>query len=128
MNSIGLILSDDLLLSSQITGYARDRGGQVRIVRDPAKLLALALEQLPQCVWIDLQVAGADGASLIRSLRGQSNPPLIIGFGSHVRQDVLQTAQDAGCDIVLPRSALAAQLPTRIDDWLKGRAGITEPS
>jgi hypothetical protein len=34
-----------------------------------------------------------------------------LGFVSHVRTDLIQAAQQAGADEVLPRSAFTAQLP-----------------
>lgn len=127
MNVVGLILSDDLLLASQVTGFAHDHGAKVRMVRDRSQLLTLTSELRPKCVFIDLQVAGADGPILIQSLRGLADAPLLIGFGSHVDHETLHAARQAGCDLVLPRSALAAQLPRQIDQWLNGRTVVTEP-
>jgi hypothetical protein len=41
-------------------------------------------------------------------LKKQTN---IIGFLSHVQGDLKMKAQEAGCDMVLPRSAFSQNLP-----------------
>jgi hypothetical protein len=39
-----------------------------------------------------------------------------IGFGSHVDVETLQAARDAGCDVVLARSAFFGGLPRVLDE------------
>ena len=41
-------------------------------------------------------------------------------YGSHVDTAGLKAARVAGCDLVLPRSAFAEQLPSRLPAWLTG--------
>jgi hypothetical protein len=45
----------------------------------------------------------------------------VIGFLSHVQGDLQQKAHEAGCDMVLPRSAFSQNLPQ-----LLRRHGATE--
>src|SRR5438270_8411893 len=103
MNPTGVLLADDLMFVSRITGTARSLGLSMKSVRTSAALLAEAGAQAPACVIVDLQNAGLDIAALVRALKA-GGQPFIVGYGSHVDAATLKAARDAGCDLVLPRS------------------------
>jgi CheY-like chemotaxis protein len=128
MNTAGLVLSDDLLFASQITGFAHDRGAKVRMVRDRVKLFEALTQNQPKCVFIDLHVPDMEMVGLINDLSAMTDRPLLIAFGSHVDAVRLQLAREAGCDLVLPRSAFTARLPAEISFWLDGKLVATESS
>jgi CheY-like chemotaxis protein len=113
---VGLLLSDDLMFISRITGVARDLGLQIRSARSADALLSLARQQPPRCVIVDLANPGLVLADLIRGL---GEPRLrVVAYGSHVDTESLRAARAAGCDPVLPRSKFVEELPTALPDWL----------
>jgi CheY-like chemotaxis protein len=129
MTPLGLLLSDDLIFTSRITGAGRDCGLVVKAARTPDALAALAGQDAPSCVLLDLGFPGLDVADLLRRL-GELVParPFVVAYGSHVDAAGLRAARLAGCDVVLPRSAFVEQLPSKLPDWLSaGARGRSEP-
>jgi CheY-like chemotaxis protein len=116
---IGLLLSDDLMFTSRVTGTARGLGKTVKSARTAATLEALARQQTPSCVLLDLANPGLNVVELLSRLREACQPmPRVVAYGSHVDAAGLRAAREAGCDVVLPRSAFVDQLPTQLTHWL----------
>jgi CheY-like chemotaxis protein len=123
MNERGLLLSDDLIFTSRITGHGRDLGLTIKAARSLDALLALAKQEPPTCVFVDLSYPGLNIASFIPELVAACGwRPRIIAYGAHVDTARLKQARQAGCDVVLPRSAFVEQLPAQLPAWLYGRA------
>ena len=122
MRPAAILLSDDLIFTSRVTGTARDLGLPVAAARTPAALLDLAARQPPTCVIVDLAHAGLDLAALIAGLDQLPHRPRIVAYGSHVDTASLRAARDAGCDVVLPRSKFVEDLPAALPEWLAGGA------
>jgi len=119
----GLLLSDDLVFASRISGTARGLGFEVITLRSAAELLDRAGEQSPPCVIVDLANPGLKVAELVRHFRACEEPPFIVGYGSHVDAASLRAARDAGCDLVLPRSKFVQDLPTALPQWFGEKPG-----
>ena len=120
--SIGLLLSDDLIFTSRITGTARAIGLTVKSARSADALLTLARQQAPVCVLLDLQNPGLDLPDLLRRLAEMCpEPPRVVAYGSHVDAATLKAARVAGCDPVLPRSQFVDDLPTELAAWFTSR-------
>ena len=114
----GLLLSDDFLFNSRITGTARDHGLTVKTARSAEALQQLALQQSPHCVIIDLSNPGLNIDELVQFLRTTCMPPpFLVAYGSHVDAARLKAARDAGCHLVLPRSKFVEELPKEIKTW-----------
>ncbi|SRR5260370_42164109 len=113
----GLLLCDDLLFTSRITGTARGLGLTIKPFRSQADLVALASKQPPSCVLIDLANPGLAIADLVRNLRPAGKTPYLVAFGSHVDAATLNAARQAGCDRVLPRSKFVEELPSALPGW-----------
>lgn len=118
----GLLLAEDLLFVSRITGTARDLGLALHNCRTPADLLARADKENPVCVLIDLHHPGLVIEELVGALK-ETGQPLLVGYGSHVDTATLKQARSAGCDLVLPRSKFAAELPHLLPVWFAEEAG-----
>lgn len=119
-NGIGLLLCDDLIFTSRVLGTGRDLGLLVRPVRDAATLLALAKNETPVCVIIDLHNPGLAIAELLEELRLNCVPlPFVVSYGSHVETAVLKSAREAGCDLVWPRSKFVDELPLAMKTWFR---------
>ncbi len=115
----GLLLCDDLMFASRITGEARALGLTVKPARSLELLLDLARKEAPTCVLLDLAFPGLDLPDLFRQLAEVSpSPPRVVAYGSHVDTQRLQAAREAGCDPVLPRSKFVEELPRSLPQWL----------
>jgi CheY-like chemotaxis protein len=115
---LGLLLSDDLIFASRITGTARHLGLRVDQVRSPAVLREYCYKQPPRCIIVDLANTGLDIDDLIGWLRGHCTPvPRVVAYGSHVDAATLDRARQAGCDPVWPRSKFVAELAQALPGW-----------
>lgn len=121
----GLLLSDDLIFASRITGTARALGLTMKPASSVAALQALVLAQAPGAVIVDLANPGLSIAELISWLSANTpRKPRVIAYGSHVDTATLRQAREAGCDLVLPRSKFVEDLPTQLPTWLIPEAPI----
>jgi CheY-like chemotaxis protein len=115
----GLLLCDDLLFTSRVTGTARALGLAMKVARDSPGLVALARQHPPGCLLLDLHNPGLDLSALLAQLREICPvPPRVVAFGSHVDTATLKAARAAGCDPVLPRSKFVEDLATELPGWL----------
>src|SRR3989442_840134 len=118
MDTLALLLSDDLIFASRIAGEARAQGVALKTARSIDALEELARIQPPRCVIVDLAVAGPVITDLVRRLRMGSHPRF-VAYGSHVDTATLRAAREAGCDIVLPRSKFVEGLPQALTGWME---------
>jgi CheY-like chemotaxis protein len=113
-----LLLSDDLLFRSRITGTAEALELAVHSVRTADELLRQAAARRPTCVLIDLHNPGLAIADVVRALK-EKGSVRVIAYGSHVEAATLHAAREAGCDRVLPRSQFVEELPRELAGWLR---------
>jgi len=123
MTSSAILLSDDLIFTSRVVGTGRDLGLPIRSARTADAVLALARQQPPTCVIVDLSNPGLRIADLIAGLDALPSRPRIVAYGSHVDTATLRAAREAGCDVVLPRSKFVEELPTALPAWLAAPTG-----
>jgi CheY-like chemotaxis protein len=128
---LGLLLSDDMMFTSRITGTARDLGLSVKPARSIEALTALIQQAPPSCIIVDLAHPGLQIVEFVDGLRGSCTlMPRVVAYGSHVDTATLRAARDAGCDVVLPRSKFVEELPRALPQWLAdaGKAGSSSCS
>jgi PleD family two-component response regulator len=115
---------DDLFFTVKIMDAAKHAGLDIVFVKDEAKVLELARE-LPTLIIFDLNTKAVDAIKLIQELKQQSETKQVslLGFVSHVQLELKNQAQEAGADMVMPRSALSANLPA----ILKRHADALDP-
>ena len=103
---------DDLLFTVKINEAAKRAGNPVVFVKSERDALDQAAA-LPTVIIIDLNCGALDPLRLIRSLKSDENLKKIrvVGYVSHVQGELKQAAQQAGCDLVLARSAFSQNLP-----------------
>ena len=65
---LGLLLSDDLIFTSRVTATARDLGLLVKPARSAEAVVALARQQSPRCVIVDLANPGLVLTELVARL------------------------------------------------------------
>ena len=107
---------DDLFFLAKIQEVARKLNVKVEFVKTGDDLMQ-KIEQngngdKPSLIIFDLNNANAKPLSTIPKLKKTlKKDTAIIGFLSHLQADLKAKAQDAGCDMVLPRSAFSQNLP-----------------
>ena len=117
---IGLLLSDDMIFTSRITGTARDLGLCVKPARATQALHSLLQEQAPCCIIVDLGHPALSIIAFMESLGKICTPmPRVVAYGSHVDTATLRAAKEAGCYAVLPRSKFVEDLPRALPDWMR---------
>ena len=115
----GLMLCDDLIFFSRVSGAARAAGLSVRMVRTAAELVAAARAAAPAGVVVDVHNPGLDLPALLADLKTACGVmPRVTAYGSHVDAAALRAARQAGCDRVLPRSAFVEELEEKIGEWM----------
>lgn len=106
---------DDLFFMAKIQETARKINVKVEFIKtdkDLAEHMKQNGEGAPSLLIFDLNNAGAKPLSTIPKLKAKlKKGTSIIGFLSHVQGDLKQKAHEAGCDMVLPRSAFSQNLP-----------------
>ena len=117
---------DDLFFVAKIQETGRKLNVKVEFVKTEKDLLDKVHqngEEKPSLIIFDLNNANAKPLTLIPKLKSKlKKGTSIIGFLSHVQGDLKQKAHEAGCDMVLPRSAFSQNLPQ-----LLRRHGAPEP-
>jgi CheY-like chemotaxis protein len=105
-----LLLSADLMITSQASGAARQAGATLASLANSAALVERAAQDQPRVVLLDLTSPGLDIAGLVAQLRSAAQGPLtIVAFGQHVHEERLAAAEAAGCDHVISRGQFHAQ-------------------
>ena len=118
----GLMLCDDLIFASKVTGTARAAGLTVAVARNLPRFAELLAESAPAGVLLDLHHEGLDLPALLAALRERCPAmPRVTAFGSHVDAARLKVAREAGCDLVLPRSQFVKLLEAELPVWLSPR-------
>ncbi len=105
---------DDLFFSVKITDTARRVGAQVKFVKTDKELLALTEGgERPSLIIVDLNSAAMRPLATIGKLKADKElkKTSVIGYLSHVQGELKQKAHEAGCDMVLARSAFSQNLP-----------------
>lgn len=131
MSAVALV--SDLIFSTKIKSTADQLGLPLSLVRT-AQALQDAAGGGANMAIIDLNAEGLDPIEAIRQCKAQAatvqtqpsrneqaegedgggntaRPPVVIAFASHVQRDLIQAAEQAGADLVLPRSRFSAELP-----------------
>jgi len=106
---------DDLFFQAKIQETARKLNVKVEFCKAEKDLLEHMQQngdEKPSLIIFDMNNVGAKPLTLIPKLKTKlKKNTSIIGFLSHVQGDLKQKAHEAGCDMVLPRSAFSQNLP-----------------
>jgi hypothetical protein len=96
----------DLLFGSNVVGALRAGGHETVLVGAPGQLEA-ALDGADVLI-VDLTADPTARIELARPALG-NGPPHTLAFFSHVERDVRQAADEAGFELVVPRSRMARE-------------------
>jgi hypothetical protein len=107
---------EDLFFLAKIQETARKLGVKVGFLKADkdvvARLSSVPDVEKPSLIVFDLNNAGAKPLTLIPKLKAKlKRGTSVIGFLSHLQGDLKVKATEAGCDMVMPRSAFSQNLP-----------------
>jgi len=107
-----LAVLNDLFFSVKISDAAKRSGMALEFVKESGELLEKAKGK-PQLIILDLNFEAVDPLQLIAKLKASADTKgiSVIGYLSHVQGELKQQAQEAGCDMVLARSAFSQSMP-----------------
>lgn len=107
-----LAVLQDLFFTVKINESAKRAGLPVEFVKSEKDVLEKA-QTRPVLIIIDLNYDGIDPLKLVQELKGHEDTKgiSVIGYLSHVQGELKQKAQEAGCNMVLARSAFSQNLP-----------------
>lgn len=111
-NKTVLAVVNDLFFSVKITDAAKRAGIPVEFVKDEKEVMAKAKTR-PTLIIFDLNFADVQPLKLISELKTGADFKgiSVIGYLSHIQAELKIQAQEAGCDMVMARSAFSQNLP-----------------
>jgi hypothetical protein len=117
---------EDLFFLAKIQETARKLGVKVEFVKGDkdqvTRIYDAPEEQKPTLLVFDLNNLNAKPMALIPKFKAKFKKSVsIIGFLNHLQGDLKMKATEAGCDVVMPRSAFSQSLPN-----LLRRYGVEE--
>lgn len=106
---------DDLFFLAKIQEVARKLGVKVEFAKADKEVIDRLTnedEAKPSLIIFDLNNVNAKPLTVIPKLKSKlKKQTSIVGFLSHIQGDLKLKAQEAGCDMVVPRSAFSQNLP-----------------
>ena len=106
-----LAVVDDLFFTVKINESAKRAGLPIEFVKSQQDALDQAKAH-PAVIILDLNCTSVDPLRLIEKLKADADLKgiSVIGYVSHVQGELKQKAHEAGCDMVLARSAFSQNL------------------
>src|SRR5215472_16803890 len=106
-----LAVVNDLFFSVKISEAAKRIGLALEFVKDSGEMLAKAKEK-PSLIVFDLNFDAVEPLDLITKLKASAETKSVslLGYLSHLQSELKVQAQDAGCDMVLARSAFSQNM------------------
>jgi CheY-like chemotaxis protein len=107
---------EDLFFLAKIQETARKMGVKVAFVKADKDIVSRLADvpegSRPSLIVFDLNNVGAKPLTLIPRLKSKmKRGTSVIGFLNHLQGDLKAKAMEAGCDMVMPRSAFSQNLP-----------------
>jgi len=129
MPTIILVVDDDSS-TLRLLGYMLERGGfQVKMAGDGEDGLAMAYQQPPNLVILDVMMPGLNGYQVCERLRADprtAHVPIIILTARSQRIDQ-QTALEAGADLYLSKPITPDQLVEKVNELLSRPTDVPPP-
>ncbi len=120
---------DDLFFLAKIQEVGRKLNVKVEFVKNEEGVLDSIVnsEEKPALIIFDLNNSAAKPLSIIPKLKAKlKKQTSFLGFVSHLNGDLKMKALEAGCDMVVPRSAFSQNLPQLLRRHAAPEAGSGE--
>lgn len=107
-----LLLTADLLFGSNVQGALSAAGHEVQTVADEGRLRERLIDESQPSVdvlAVDLTDADLQGAAVVEAVAEDLGSTRTLGFYSHVDVAARERAEEAGFDLVVPRSRMARE-------------------
>jgi PleD family two-component response regulator len=106
-----LAVVNDLFFSVKISEAAKRNGLALEFVKESGEVLEKAKGK-PSLIVFDLNFDAVDPLELIAKLKASAETKgvSLLGYLSHLQSELKVKAQDAGCDMVLARSAFSQNM------------------
>ncbi len=108
-----LAVVSDLFFSVKLSEAAKRASLPLEFVKDGKQVIDKAHHEKPALIIFDLNFESVEPLKLISKLKSgpETRGINLIGYLSHVQAELKQSAQHAGCDMVMARSAFSQNLP-----------------
>ena len=113
MNKKVLVVDDDAKTVELVKLYLNRDGYKVLVAYDGVEALRLARESCPDLIVLDLMLPGCDGLEVCRTLRSESDVPIIMLTARTTEDDKL-TGLDLGADDYVPKPFSPKELAARV--------------
>ncbi len=123
------VFVDDLFFMAKIQETARKLNVKINFVKTDKEVMELvaAGEEKPSLIIIDLNHHTVKPLTVIPKLKAKFKKETNnIGLLSHLQGGLKMKAQEAGCDMVLPRSAFSQNLPQLLRRHATSEAELQE--
>lgn len=121
-----LVVDDDVKTVELVKLYLNRDGYRVLTAYDGTEALRLAREGHPDLIVLDLMLPGIDGLEICRTLRGESDVPIIMLTAKTTDQDKL-TGLDLGADDYVTKPFSPRELAARVRVVLRRLPGERGP-
>ncbi len=123
MNKTILVVEDDTQIRKIVAGYLRQAGYRVLVAADGLTGLALAQQEKPVILVLDLMLPGLDGWEITRRLRHSSDPTLaslyIIMLTARVEETERVAGLELGADDYVTKPFSPRELVARVQAALR---------
>ena len=122
-----LVVDDDVKTVELVKLYLNRDGYKVLTAYDGVEALRLARESQPDLIVLDLMLPGIDGLEVCRTLRAESDVPIIMLTARTTEQDKL-TGLDLGADDYVTKPFSPRELAARVRTVLRRLPGERGPA
>jgi len=105
-----VLLTNDLMLGSQVTQAARQVDTDLEVIAQSNQLVSACDSATPVQVILDLNSSLPAVTDLIERIRELAPGARIIAIAPHVHVSKIETAQAAGCDAVFTKGQFHRQM------------------
>ncbi len=121
-----LVVDDDVKTTELVKLYLKRDGYKVYTAHDGVEALRLARESQPDLIVLDLMLPGVDGLQVCRTIRDESDVPVIILTAKTTEQDKL-IGLDLGADDYVTKPFSPKELAARVRAVLRRLPGERGP-
>ncbi len=127
MNELILVVDDEPKITKIARDYLERNGFRVAVAGDGVTALAAARTDRPDLVVLDLNLPGMDGLDVCRTLRRESNVPIIMLTARVEEMDRL-IGLELGADDYITKPFSPRELVARVRAVLRRVQGAVQPS